>query len=93
MTKLGGWIAALLFAAQGVFFWYWISEFGRQAEYAASVRANCQAKQDEFERHGCEWGAAKDISSAQDYERYNWIGLGIGSALTLFGVWRGFRQS
>jgi hypothetical protein len=100
MTKLG-WIAAVLFLVQAAVAGMAISDFTRQAEMQNSIaNYDCDTRYgalsqtpNENERLTCMttyWRLADDARSSATYA---WIALAVRSALTLAGVWKGYRDA
>lgn len=87
MTSLG-WISAVLFLAQAALAISAISTFSSQTEFSRGMLANdCGGRPD------CVTTYSTIQDEAKSAVTYAWIGLALGSALTLFGVWRGYRDA
>jgi hypothetical protein len=86
MTRLG-WISAVLFFAQAAIALSAISEFSRQADSSRSMAYECGGRPD------CAVTYSAIHAEAKSAVTYAWIGLALGSALTLFGVWKGYRDA
>ena len=91
MTKLG-WISAILFATQAAVFGILISDYSRFAE-AGSYQFDQCFRLEENAKLSCIESVGRNVRENQDMVLYSWIGLALGSALTLFGVWKGRRDA
>lgn len=99
MTRLG-WISAILFAVQAIFFGISIADFSRFASVNHELAEECSYRwgqksqtPDDNQRLNClssYWKAEDDNKSKGTY---CWIGLALGSLLTLAGVWKGQRDA
>lgn len=100
MTRLG-WISAILFLIQAGLAGSAISQFSGQArmhhelaQYRCDDRWGARSQTpNQNERLNCmttHWRLEDDAKTSTIYA---WIALAIGSALTLFGVWKGYRDA
>lgn len=100
MTRLG-WISAVLFLVQAAIAGSAINEFSSmaqmfrgQAEYACDDRWGARSQTpNQNERLNCMTGYWRLEDAEKTNVRYAWIALAFGSALTLFGVYRGYRNA
>jgi hypothetical protein len=100
MTKLG-WISAVLFFVQAGVLGLAINDFNAQAQsnngmaaYECDNRWGAESQTpNQNERLNCLTTYWKLEDDAKSSARYAWIGLAIGSVLTLAGVWKGYRDA
>ncbi len=86
MTRLL-WISAVLFFAQAALAITAISEFSSKAEFARGMLVNDCGGPD------CVAIYTTIQAESESAVTYAWMGFALGSALTLFGVWKGYRDA